>query len=843
MTYQKDISASASVDSASTPEPASNGFSTTPVVPPSASPVLSSATVPRWRTVRGRATLIAIALGTIPVIIIGGVATFLASNQISQDVIKQQEQIAETINLDLQTFVSARLNDVQAIATNPLIFNPDVRAETEPQTILEYVNSYVERDPSYSAIAAAEPDGRYFFLDPTTSVLVGEERPEAAEDPTDNIFADRNVPYFLAVRDSLEPSVSPIRISSVTGDSSFYVAVPAFNQLDNQFLGVVYSRTDAADLANRLAQDLQLVLSDGEGTDVSVLDSLKFDVIDHTPAYYEKDEEGQDKEIVSTRIQLDGDNAVIDGQPFQPGGEVTRKDNRVFISENNEGIGESAETLFPSYAELRESESITTRTITSPQDNQSYLVTYVPIAQTADLGQDWGVLVYEPTATAFAARRTLLLTLLGGTAIAALLAGLLANFLANRAMKPITEATEAVTKLGQGDLDVRLAVTGEDEFAILSSNINTMADRLQELLARLEESAQEQGVAQAQSEIAAEQQKQREVMQQELIGLIRAVEGASEGDLTVRAELSTGEIGIVADVFNSIVESLRKIVVQVKQATTQVNTSIGSNQESVRLLADNALSQVDEVSNTLTSVQQMTASIQSVAESAQQAATVARDASSTAKKGGQAMDQTVDSILGLRSTVAETTKKVKQLGEASQQISQVVALINEIALKTNLLAVNASIEAAHAGEEGQGFAVVAGEVGELAEQSAAATKEIERIVRNIQDGTKDVVEAMELSTSQVVEGTTKLSETKESLEQILTVSDQIDKLVKSISEATESQASTSQTVTKLMEQITAASQQTSVFSKQVDGALQGTVEVAQELEAAIDKFTVGSDPA
>ncbi|MEM9163221.1 MAG: methyl-accepting chemotaxis protein [Cyanobacteria bacterium P01_F01_bin.4] len=572
---------------------------------------------------------------------------------------------------------------------------------------------------------------------------------------------------------------------------------------------------------------------------VEATNTPRFSVMNHAPAYFETSE-GKEIPIPADRIQIDGNSVKIDGKPFRPGGEIIQKENRVLVSDDNEGIGKEIQSRFPKYTELRQSGGVTTTTDVS--DGKSYLLSYAPIPKVENLSNDWGVLVYEPTDIAFAYQQTVLPMMLMGTALIALLTAALAAYLANRATRPIIQAVEATTRLEQGSLNTRVAVQGTGELAILGSNINSLADQLQDLTENLEEkSAQQQGAVQAQAAMVEQQQQQREAMQQELLRLIQAVEGAADGDLTVRAELSTGEIGIVADVFNSVIENLRKIVLQVKHATTQVNSSVGSNQEAMRRLADNSLAQVDEVSHTLVSVKQMSESIQSVAQSARQAAVVARNASDTAQKGGQAMDQTVNSILGLRATVAETTKKVKQLGEASQHISQVVGLINEIALKTNLLAVNASIEAAHAGEEGQGFAVVAGEVGELADQSAAATKEIEQIVKQIQEGTKEVVEAMEVSTTQVVEGTYQLHETKESLEEILSVSTEIDQLVQSISEVTVAQASTSQTVTDLMKQITNASQQTSTFSRQVDGALRETVEVAQELESAIGKFKIGSD--
>lgn len=335
-----------------------------------------------------------------------------------------------------------------------------------------------------------------------------------------------------------------------------------------------------------------------------------------------------------------------------------------------------------------------------------------------------------------------------------------------------------------------------------------------------------------------EERQQKEALQAQLLELLSNVEGAASGDLTVRADVTAGEIGTVADFFNSIVESLRDIVTQVKKAATQVNSAIGSNEEAIRQLAEEALTQAAEINRTLDAVDQMTHSIQAVAENAQQAAVIANNAAHTATQSGQAMDLTVKNILSLRETVGETAKKVKRLGESSQQISRVVSLINQIAVQTNLLAINAGIEAARAGEEGQGFAVVAEEVGELAVRSAAATQEIEQIVENIQRETSEVVQAMEVGTTQVVEGTRIVEDAKRSLNQILDVSRQIDELVQSISLATASQVETSQTVSNLMKAIVAVSQRTSDSSRLVSESLQQTVEISQELQETVGTFKV-----
>ncbi len=333
-------------------------------------------------------------------------------------------------------------------------------------------------------------------------------------------------------------------------------------------------------------------------------------------------------------------------------------------------------------------------------------------------------------------------------------------------------------------------------------------------------------------------EQQNQQLQLALLQLLSDVEGAASGNLTVRAEISEGQIGIVADFFNAIIENLRDIVTQVKQTTAQVNASLDKDETEVAQLAKESQKQAKKIQRMLTFIEDMAASIETVANNAGTAAQTARNASQKATDGATAMAQTVDSIDNLRETVAITAKKVKRLGEISQQISKVISLINEIALKTNLLAVNASIEAARAGEEGRGFAVVAEEVGQLAAQSTTATKEIEQIVSAIQQETLEVVEAMEMGTTQVVEGTRLLEQAKRSLGEIVTESQEIDQLVQSISESTTSQTKTSEMVSNFMKDIAKVSDDYSDASRQVSESLKETVAIALTLQKSVGTFKV-----
>ena len=405
--------------------------------------------------------------------------------------------------------------------------------------------------------------------------------------------------------------------------------------------------------------------------------------------------------------------------------------------------------------------------------------------------------------------------------------------------QPVSRLQNAAERISKGDFDTEITVLSNDEFGQLSAILNQIMFQVEQLIKEQTVKSQETDRNRvAELNFIEQQKKENEALQHELLQFISSIEEASNGNLTVRASITDGSIGIVADFFNSIIESIREIVAQVKVSSTQVNSSISNNEIAIEEVARETLQQTEQIGQALNRVEEMTRSIQAVANNAQQAAVVSRTASATAETGGQAIEETVNSILELRETIASTAKKVKRLGESSQEISKVVSLINQIAMQTNLLAINASIEASRAGEEGRGFAVVAEEVGELATKSAEATQEIEEIVENIQEETQEVVAAMEVGTSQVVEGTRLVQNTKDSLDRIAEVSQQIDLLLQSISTTTISQAQTSQTVTKLMEEVASVSQKTSRASLGVSESLEETVKIAQKLEASVDTFTV-----
>jgi twitching motility protein PilJ len=403
------------------------------------------------------------------------------------------------------------------------------------------------------------------------------------------------------------------------------------------------------------------------------------------------------------------------------------------------------------------------------------------------------------------------------------------SFMGNLTLKQIRRTTKDLQTqfdaVRQGNLNAQAKVYSEDEFGQLAAGFNEMA----RVIFTTTNEAQRK---------ANEQEEAKENLQRQVIRLLDDVEGAARGDLTVQAEVTADVLGAVADAFNLTIQNLRDIVQQVKVAAREVTKGATNSETFARALSSDALRQAEELAVTLNSVQVMTDSIQRVAEAAREAETVTREASAFALKGGEAVENTVAGILEIRETVAESTRKVKRLAESSQEISKIVALISQIASRTNLLALNASIEAARAGEAGRGFAIVADEVRQLADRSAKSLKEIEEIVRQIQSETSSVMTAMEEGTQQVIKGTKLAEEAKRSLENIIQVANRIDILVRSITTDTVEQTETSRAVAQVMQSVELTAQETSQEAQRVSGALQHLVGVSGNLISSVERFRV-----
>ncbi|WP_013323441.1 methyl-accepting chemotaxis protein [Gloeothece verrucosa] len=423
----------------------------------------------------------------------------------------------------------------------------------------------------------------------------------------------------------------------------------------------------------------------------------------------------------------------------------------------------------------------------------------------------------------FSPSMLLMMLLTGGATFGATL--FFARLSTNQIKQTVDDLQTQFDAIYAGDFNVKATVYSEDELGQLSARFNQMA---QAILTTTSEAQRR----------AAETEQQKEDLQRQVIRLLDDVEGAARGDLTVEAEVTADVLGAVADAFNLTIQNLREIVRQVKKAAEQVNKGSTDSELFARNQSSDALRMAEELAVTLNSVQMMTDSIQRVAENAREAEEVARTSSVTALKGGESVERTVAGILQIRETVSETARKVKRLAEASQEINKIVAVVSQIASRTNLLALNASIQAARAGEAGRGFAIVADEVRQLADRSAKSLKEIEQIVLQIQSETGSVMTAMEEGIQQVIDVTERSEQAKRSLEDIIQVSNRIDSLVRSITGDTVKQRENSREVAQVMQSVELTAQETSQESQRVAGSLQTLVKISRDLLESVERFKV-----
>ena len=338
---------------------------------------------------------------------------------------------------------------------------------------------------------------------------------------------------------------------------------------------------------------------------------------------------------------------------------------------------------------------------------------------------------------------------------------------------------------------------------------------------------------------AAEREKaDKERLQQEALSLLRAVEPALQGDLTVKAPLWEDEVGTIADGYNTTLQTLRELVRQVKSSAERVGQTCRNSTIAVSQLSDQAQKQFQDLKQALKQLEQMVELIGEVGINAQQVDRAVLEANQTVQAGDSVMEETVSGIAEIRETVSETAKKLKKLGESSQKIVKVVSLIDNFANQTNLLAINAAIEATRAGEYGQGFAVVADEIRVLAYQSANATRDIERLVQEIRTETQSVTEAMELGIMRVVKGTELVNKTRQSLDEIKSATKQISDRVQQITVSTSTQTKQSQLMTKAMTDVADIANQTSANSVNIASLFEDLLVTSEQLQTSISKFKI-----
>jgi twitching motility protein PilJ len=333
-----------------------------------------------------------------------------------------------------------------------------------------------------------------------------------------------------------------------------------------------------------------------------------------------------------------------------------------------------------------------------------------------------------------------------------------------------------------------------------------------------------------------ETNKQNEENQAAILQLLDELADLADGDLRVQATVTESFTGAIADSINFSIDQMRGMVSRINETSVKVSAVAGQTQSSVVQLADASERQSNEIGVVSDSVNEMAVSIDMVSYNAAESSSVAERSVDIAKTGASVVQNTIDGMDNIRGQIQETAKRIKRLGESSQEIGDIVALINDIADQTNILSLNAAIQASMAGDAGKGFAVVADEVQRLAERSGAAAKQISALIKTIQSDTNEAVSSMEQTTAEVVQGTRLAQDAGVALGEIEGVSKSLAEIIENISDAARQQAASAGKISNTMKSIQEISSTTTDGVRTTAEAIGGLAETTNDLRASVNSF-------
>ncbi|HEX8730868.1 MAG TPA: methyl-accepting chemotaxis protein [Ktedonobacterales bacterium] len=420
-------------------------------------------------------------------------------------------------------------------------------------------------------------------------------------------------------------------------------------------------------------------------------------------------------------------------------------------------------------------------------------------------------------------------TLLWTATLGAIAVSLLAVMFAVMRMRSVTRAyvtvlNDVCAQAASGNRAARAPVHGDDDYAMLAASVNKLAV-----------GGGMTGGA-ARTAMSSLEAPDAVVLQAQIEKLLTEVSAVGDGDLRVQAEVTPDTLGVLADSFNFMIEELAKVVGRVQATTNQVSTATRRLLDRSAQVSQSSEAQTRQIALVSERVAQLADFVQLSADNALQASAAASEALQSSRDGQASAVKTTEGMANIRENVQETAKKIKRLGERSQEVGEIVRLIEDIAEQTNLLALNAAIQSAMAGEHGRGFHVVADEIRILAERVAEATKRVGAIVKTIQGDTYEAVVAMEESTQDVIEGSRLAEEARRALERIYSAVGRQTQLISDIASGADERRQVAETVAVAIRQISEVTQETNITTQDTVTSVTYLAELAEQLRASVAAF-------